>query len=40
MVGQKRENLETLKRLGFDCLVKADPGLTKYETKVLQELHQ
>lgn len=40
MVGQKRENLETLKRLGFDCLVKADPGLTKYEIQVLQELHQ
>lgn len=35
MVGQKRENLQQLKQAGFDCNVKADPGLQKYEVKAI-----
>ena len=37
MVGQKRENLKELKRLGYDCQVKADENLHKYEVAVLKD---
>lgn len=34
MVGQKRANLELLKEMGFDCIVKEKDGLSKYEVEL------
>ncbi len=34
MIGQRRGNLNILKNLGFDCIVKPDKSLTYYEIKV------
>jgi len=37
MVGQKRENLKELKRQGFDCRVKPDDRLKKYEVLIIND---
>ncbi|MBQ4459977.1 MAG: hypothetical protein II911_06220, partial [Clostridia bacterium] len=37
MVGQKRENLKDLKRQGFDCRVKPDDRLKKYEVLIIND---
>lgn len=34
MIGQKRENLEKLREMGFDCKVKERNGLKKYEVEL------
>ncbi|MBQ8267665.1 MAG: radical SAM protein, partial [Clostridia bacterium] len=34
MIGQHKENINTLKKLGFDCIVKSDALLGDYEIKV------
>ncbi len=34
MVGQKKQNIIALKKLGFDCVVKTDNSLTGYDIKV------
>ncbi len=34
MIGQQKHNINTLKNLGFDCIVKSDSLLDKYEIKV------
>ncbi len=34
MVGQRRGNINTLKKLGFDCIVKTDSKLGEYEINV------
>lgn len=34
MIGQRRENIDELKNLGFDCVVKGDDSLSEYEIKV------
>ncbi len=35
MVGQKRENLKTLEQLGFNCRVRGEETLSKYDVKIL-----
>ena len=34
MIGQRRNNINELKNLGFDCVVKSDDSLSEYELKV------
>ena len=34
MIGQRKENMNELKKLGFDCVVKADKTCKDYEIKV------
>lgn len=34
MIGQHKENITTLKKLGFDCMVKSDNSLGEYEIRV------
>lgn len=34
MIGQRKENINELKNLGFDCVVKSDDSLAEYEIKV------
>lgn len=34
MIGQRKENINTLKNLGFDCVVKTDVSLGGYDIKV------
>ena len=34
MIGQRKENINELKKLGFDCVVKADKTCKDYEIKV------
>ena len=34
MIGQRRDNINELKNLGFDCVVKSDDSLCEYEIKV------
>lgn len=34
MIGQHKENINILKELGFDCIVKSDDTLAEYEVKV------
>ena len=34
MIGQRKENILLLKKLGFDCIVKTDELCTEYEVKV------
>lgn len=34
MIGQKKQNINTLKNLGFDCVVKGDSSLHEYQIKV------
>lgn len=34
MIGQRKENINELKNLGFDCVVKSDDSLVEYEIKV------
>ena len=33
MIGQRKANLNELKKIGFDCIVKTDNLLTSYEIK-------
>lgn len=34
MIGQRKSNINTLKKLGFDCMVKSDNTLSDYQIKV------